>query len=197
VTAGPVHEPDLVLHVLGLRGCVLPEQVAEATGLPTSAVERRLDEAREAGLVSYRSGRVTGWFLTPAGRTARLDHLDRERAGGSWVPAVTRIYAGFSDLNGTFKQLCTDWQTGHDRPTCIERLRALDRAVGELLTDLAAVLPRTARYGPRLREALARLSAGDESAFLQPLSGSYHDIWMELHEDLLRTLGRSRGDGDG
>ena len=28
----------------------------------------------------------------------------------------------------------------------------------------------------------------------KPLTGSYHDVWMELHEDLLLTLGLARED---
>ena len=30
-----------------------------------------------------------------------------------------------------------------------------------------------------------------------PLSDSYHDVWMQLHEDLLLTLGRDRSTADG
>jgi len=29
------------------------------------------------------------------------------------------------------------------------------------------------------------------------MSGSYHDLWMELHQDLMCTLGRERTAADG
>jgi hypothetical protein len=33
---------------------------------------------------------------------------------------------------------------------------------------------------------------GDERWLTTPMIGSYHDVWMELHEDLLTTLDVSR-----
>jgi hypothetical protein len=41
------------------------------------------------------------------------------------------------------------------------------------------------------------LADGDTAAFARPMSHSYHDVWMELHEDLLLTLGRERDAADG
>ena len=52
-------------------------------------------------------------------------------------------------------------------------------------------LPRALR-----RARSARFRDGDDDALAKPLSGSYHDVWMELHEDLLATLGRERTDAD-
>jgi hypothetical protein len=53
------------------------------------------------------------------------------------------------------------------------------------------------RYVSRLRAALDRLRAGALDALTKPLSGSYHDVWMELHQDLLLALGRTRSAADG
>jgi hypothetical protein len=36
--------------------------------------------------------------------------------------------------------------------------------------------------------------AGDRAAFTAPLVESYHTVWFELHQDLLLTLGRQRGE---
>ncbi len=47
-----------------------------------------------------------------------------------------------------------------------------------------------------VRPALDAFRGGDDDALAKPLSGSYHDVWMELHEDLLATLGRERTDAD-
>ncbi|WP_232681743.1 hypothetical protein [Nocardioides sp. R-C-SC26] len=41
-----------------------------------------------------------------------------------------------------------------------------------------------------------RLRSGDNGAFARPMYNSYHDIWMELHEDLIVSLGRTRGSHD-
>ena len=48
----------------------------------------------------------------------------------------------------------------------------------------------------RFEHAYARVAAGDTDYFTKPLIGSYHDVWMELHEDLLTTLGIERKEGE-
>ena len=58
-------------------------------------------------------------------------------------------------------------------------------------------LPRFASYALRLTRALERFKGGDGAALARPLSGSYHDVWMELHQDLLLSLAKERGDSDG
>ena len=58
------------------------------------------------------------------------------------------------------------------------------------------MIERFSAYGPRFAKALARLRAGDLDAFTRPLSGSYHDVWMELHQDLIVTLGMTRTAAD-
>jgi hypothetical protein len=51
---------------------------------------------------------------------------------------------------------------------------------------------RLASYRPRLRAAAQRLAAGETDMFTGVMKGSYHDIWMELHEDLICVLGIDR-----
>ena len=38
--------------------------------------------------------------------------------------------------------------------------------------------------------------AGDHDRMTKPLNNSYHDIWMEMHEDLIATLGLKRTEAD-
>ena len=56
------------------------------------------------------------------------------------------------------------------------------------------VLPRFARYAPRLTNAVDRVRAGEVDWFTKPVLDSYHTVWFELHEDLLATLGIERGE---
>ena len=44
-----------------------------------------------------------------------------------------------------------------------------------------------APYVVRLDGVLGRLRAGDAQMFTGVMCGSYHDVWMELHEDLIIT----------
>jgi hypothetical protein len=78
-----------------------------------------------------------------------------------------------------------------------ERLRSLHVEIVPVLDDLAAASPRFEPYAPRLTRAVERFDAGDHAALARPLSESYHDVWMELHQDLLLSLGRERGASDG
>jgi len=39
---------------------------------------------------------------------------------------------------------------------------------------------------------LLRLEGGETRMFTGVMCGSYHDIWMELHEDLVQLLGVDR-----
>ena len=72
------------------------------------------------------------------------------------------------------------------------RLGRVHQAVLPVIGQLAGVLPRFAGYRDRLDGAYRRVRAGQRDAFTRPLSESYHDVWMELHQDLLLTLDISR-----
>ena len=54
----------------------------------------------------------------------------------------------------------------------------------------------TGAVARRLSAALEKVHGGDTAAFARPMYDSYHDIWMELHQDLLLTSGHQRGAGD-
>jgi hypothetical protein len=200
----------LVLHALKLKGFADGAAVAEVTGLPIGNVDQELAALAEADLASRREGRISGWALTPAGRLRHADLLaaDRERSGVHDV--LTTSYVRFSDLNTRFKELCTDWQlrrrdadqvpndhqdAAYDR-SVIDGLVALDGEVQPVCGGLSQALDRMAGYGPRLGRALDRLRAGDRDGFTRPLANSYHDIWMEWHEDMIITLGLVRTAAD-
>ena len=54
--------------------------------------------------------------------------------------------------------------------------------------------PASRRYADRLAAALAAIDAGDEQMVAHPLRDSYHTVWFELHEELIRLTGRNRAD---
>jgi hypothetical protein len=45
---------------------------------------------------------------------------------------------------------------------------------------------------PRLHSTSQRVVAGEQNMFTGVMVGSYHDVWMELHEDLILTQGIDR-----
>jgi len=201
-------DPSLVvLHALKLKGFADVDAIAGLTGLSLAAIDQHLAAAAGAGLAQRRDGRVSGWSLTPAGRQRQADQLEAELAHAESLTPGTRdalagAYYAFAGLNGRLKQVCTDWQlrsvgsqqvpNDHTDPAydmaMIGTLRSLDHETQPLCASLGQTLERMGRYGPRLDRALTCLERGDRDRFTRPLSDSYHDIWMELHEDLIATL---------
>lgn len=198
----------LVLHALRLSGFVGADSLAERTGVDPATVHELLEEARSDGHVAQRSGRISGWILTPDGRAAHAGLLADELAERGCRAEAEVANEAFLVLNAPFKEICTAWQlrpggspNDHSDPgydaAVVADLEALHPQAVAITTGLAVLLPRFARYERDFTAALDRLRNGDNRALAAPLSGSYHDHWMELHQDLLSTLGRERSAADG
>jgi hypothetical protein len=185
-----------VVHTLRVRGFATEAQVAATSGLDLQVVESVLSQTAEHGHARKREGRISGWSLTPAGRARHVQLLSAIMRGPE-VMAVTTAYHSFLAPNTALKQLITDWQLGTDKTGAAGRLAAVDAEVQPILAQLAAAAPWFAGYQQRLTAASGAFAGGDADALAKPMTGSYHDVWMELHEDLLATLGRDREPEDG
>lgn len=198
----------LVLHLLRLGGFVAADKLARRAGLPEPDVRAVLAQAGADGLVAERSGRISGWMLTKDGRRAHAALLAEELAERDAREAVERADTAFLALNEPFKALCSRWQLRPDGSTndhtdpvhdaaVVADLAPVHEQVVALTSALAGRIPRFGRYPVAFVAARDRLVAGDPRAFAAPLAESYHDTWMELHQDLLSTLGRERSAADG
>jgi hypothetical protein len=198
----------LVLHLLRLGGFVAADRLAARTGLSEPDVMAVLEQARADGHAAERSGRISGWMLTKDGRTEHAALLadELERLGAR--DAVEEANTAFLALNEPFKELCSRWQLRPDGSTNDHTDETYDKAVIEdlapvhdqvvaLTSAAAGSLPRFGRYPLAFAAARDRLVGGDQRAFAAPLAESFHDAWMELHQDLLSTLGRERSAADG
>lgn len=198
----------LVLHTLRLGGFVAADRVAARTGLAAPAVATVLEKAAADGLARERNGRISGWMLTPAGRAEHAALLAAELESLDARAAVEAADEAFVALNQPFKELCTRWQLRPDGSPNDHSDAVYDRAVVDdldpvhdgvtaLTTRLAAVVTRFGHYPDAFAAARRRLRDGDTRAFAAPMAESYHDTWMELHQDFLSTLGRERSTADG
>jgi hypothetical protein len=196
----------LVMHGLRLKGVAAPESVADAVGLSRAEVAELLDSMAAEGLVVHRDGRLPGWTLTPAGRSAHEHMLAREADTDAVRPQIEGAYGEFRQLNPEVLDVCSRWQVrqvggrairndhadaAYDRAV-VHDLTALHRTARPVCDRLAGALDRYRPYGPRLGHALSRVRAGDTDYFAKPMIPSYHTVWFELHEDLLATLGIDR-----
>jgi hypothetical protein len=60
------------------------------------------------------------------------------------------------------------------------------------LSAFADLVGRLERYSHRLDTAYDNVLAGDPDFVTGARVDSFHTVWFELHEDLLRMLGRER-----
>jgi pyruvate,orthophosphate dikinase len=61
-----------------------------------------------------------------------------------------------------------------------------------IITRLTELVPRFARYQERLEESLVKLEAGDGQYMAHPMKDSYHTVWFEMHEEMIKLARRDR-----
>jgi hypothetical protein len=186
-----------VIHATRVKGFASTEALCEMTGLDAATVLAETARASAEGLMVHRDGRITGWMLTPAGREAHPAEVAAETSRSAARELIEATYERFVALNHPFKVLCTEWQTTNQSSACVGKLVRLDSSVQRILAPISAAVARFSPYPRRFGTARDRLQAGDRDYFTRPLSGSYHDVWMELHQDFMLTLGRERAAADG
>jgi hypothetical protein len=200
-----MNERDLVFHGLAIKRHAAPGTVAAFVGLPEDRVSEVLSAAAATGRAVEARG---GYSLTPLARVALEARYHLHFAHLRADPAFLAPYERFEIINRTLKQIITDWQTmivrGERVPNdhsdeeydagIIDRLGALHEQAEPVLGALAGRAPRFARYAPALTRALELSEDGDIDWVSDVRRESYHTVWFELHEDLLRTVGRVRAD---
>jgi hypothetical protein len=198
-----MNQTHLVMHGLAVKKHATPEVVAGIVGLETDEVRKVLVNLVEAKRVAEANGK---YLLTPAARMALDSDYSRLYADVRVHPDFKAGYEGFERLNGALKQLITDWQTlpvgGGRVPNdhsnkdydakIIDRLAELHERAELVLKRLAGVVPRFQIYDEKLRAALGRSEDGAIQWVSDAKIESYHTLWFELHEDLLRLMGRER-----
>ncbi|MCP3939149.1 MAG: pyruvate, phosphate dikinase [Actinomycetia bacterium] len=197
VDSMPPVEVDLalVLHVLRIRGFITPDGLEASLGTVPRVI---LDQLIDAGHVNYMEPRNM-YMLMPPGRERHGELLPGLATNAG---RLAEPYEQFLTLNDSFKKLCNDWQMRGDQPNdhtdatydkgCTERLATLDDNSVVIISEMATAVTRLARYTHRLNVARRAVEAGEAKQFTGVMCESYHDIWMELHEDLIVLQGIDR-----
>jgi hypothetical protein len=198
-----VNETHLIMHGLAIKKHATPEAVAGIIGLDVRDVHATLDRLVEAKRVVEAQGK---YLLTPAARMALDSEYSRLYEDVRADPAFKAGYEDFERLNVALKQLITEWQTidvrGQRVPNdhsnreydekLIDRLGELHERAETALDRLAVALPRFSIYRGKLRAALEKAEDGEIAWVSDAKIESYHTLWFELHEDLLRLMRRER-----
>ncbi|MBI3767384.1 MAG: transcriptional regulator [Deltaproteobacteria bacterium] len=195
-----------VLMALRVRGRATPAAIAAAAGVTLGEARARVSEAVAAGLADADADR---FVLSAAGHTQLAALLAREALDRE---ALDALYAAFLTNDACLKARITAWQLAAPRShsggaangtgdapadsaeaaAAFADLRAVAAEAREIAARLAAVVPRHAGYARRLGAAVDALAVGDTRFVASPRVDSLHQVWFELHQDLLVTLGRER-----
>jgi len=196
---------DDVLRTLAIKGSSTVEQLAEATCADTGELEPRLTHLVETGLLENAGDQVR---LTANGKLRASSAFAEQRADASVDEARgSQLLDEFHDLDARMKQIVTDWQVrdvggeqvlndhsdaAYDAAP-LDQLAALNADTTDWLAPLASQR-QFAAYANRLDSALIAARAGDQRFVASPRVDSFHSVWFELHEHLIRLTGRRRED---
>ena len=196
--------PDDCLRAMDIKGLTPIQGVADAVLATTDDARAILDQLVVDGLAETVAG---AYRLTEPG-TVRAGVLrDAEQDAWGIDEAVAALDA-FLALDQRVKEAVTAWQLRDDASgqvvndhsdvaydqTVLDRLAAIHADVAGWFIRPEQGCPRLVDYRIRLGRAIDQVLAGDQRYVASPRVDSFHGIWFELHEDLIRLAGRSRED---
>lgn len=198
-----MNERDLVFHAAAIKRHAPLGAIAALAGLPEASVAAVMAGAVASGRAVEAKG---AYVLTPLAGVALharyARHFAHLRADADFVAA----YEVFERINVTLKQVITDWQTldvggtkiandhrdkAHDAAV-IDRLGGLHEQAEPILARLVRKLPRLNYYSDKLLAALEAAEDGEPEWVSDIRRDSYHTVWFEFHEEVLRIMGRER-----
>jgi hypothetical protein len=193
----------LAIHGLAVRKAAGPPAVADLLGMDEVAVTAAFNSLSAQGFVAGARGM---FMVAPTGQAWLAEQYPIRYATAREDGALTGAYERFEKVNTDLLALFTDWQTIPTGTTrvpndhsdkdydhgIIDRLGALHEKAERVVGRCAESEARLSRYLMRLELAYDRVLAGDIDYVSGVRIDSYHTVWFELHEDLLRMLGRTR-----
>ncbi|VWX47313.1 hypothetical protein [Novosphingobium sp. 9U] len=198
-----MNERDLVLHATAIKRHAPLPAIAKLAGVPEAHAQAVIESAVATGRMVEARG---AYALTPLAGVALVARYPRHFGTLREDAVFVGAYEGFERINRTLKQIITDWQTldvggakvandhsdkAHDEAV-IDRLGGLHEQAEPILQRLASRLPRLKYYADKLLAALEASEDGDHEWVSDIRRDSYHTVWFELHEELLRIMGRER-----
>ena len=193
----------LVLHGLAIKKHAAAGDIAGLIGLAPDVTASYLAQAAASGRAVEANSK---YMLSGLARIAVDCDYSRVYAAARADHAFMDAYEGFERINVELKTLITDWQTmevggqrlandhsdkAHDAKI-IDRLGALHERADAILAALTKRVARLDYYRTHLLAALEKAEDGQIEWVSDARIESYHTLWFELHEDLLRIVGRTR-----
>ena len=197
--------PDLVevRRVVGLKGMASADSLVDVLGCGPGQAAAAIAALVDEGVAQELPG---GRVRLTREASAAVDDLFRRDAARLHT-VVEAVMDDFHAVNGAFKELVTSWQmrvvegaevvndhtdAAYDNVVTARLRDDVHPRVLAVVDEVSAAEPRLARYAERLATALEAVQQGDVQMMAHPLRDSYHTVWFELHEELIRLCGRDR-----
>lgn len=185
-------ELDVLQH-LAMEGIAETADIAADTDHSESAVGETLEKLERDGYVESEGF----WYLTDDGEE-RLDEACRARFDDDQLAELRGVHEHFEEYDARMKELAEAWQDipADERGPNAEPVADLHALQADLEALFDELSPGTREvyepYLASLADAIAALEDGETDYFTGTEVDSYHTVWFELHDDLLRTLGEER-----
>jgi hypothetical protein len=198
----------LILNHLDIFRSIMDiDPVQKSTGFGSEEIVTCLSKFKEEGIVvkEMYEGREK-WKITPAGEKIANSYRQLMLAGTAQKEAVTKKFEHFENFfNVRLKEFVTDWQmkivegapvlndhsdSEYDS-AILRQIFDLHENVIRTLEEMVSAIPMLKNYIGRLNFAIEKLREG-KLDYLTKNKESYHNIWFELHESILKLWGRER-----
>ena len=205
-SAAPAAEvaDDDVLGWLHIKTISAVDTLASSLLTTEDVLQPVVDRLTDEGLL----GRAAGSLLLTESGTARAEELARADREGWGDAAAAAGLDDFLPLDQRMKTTVTAWQMrdvdgeqvindhsdGEYDASVLASLAQLHEETAAWLGGLGSAVRRFPQYLARFERAMAAVNGGDSRFVASPRVDSYHSVWFELHEDLIRLAGRTRED---
>lgn len=194
----------LTLHTLTLRQLADADQLRAIVEQDPDDVKAALERAVDEKTALAARG---SYMISPAGREMLEGAYPDWFAQARGSDAVTAAMDSFEDgVNRQVLALTTDWQTvevagerqPNDHSDTEHDSRIIDRLGGVLdkteivLAPLIEIEPSVGLFITRLGAALTRAESGETDYVSGVRVDSFHTVWFQMHEHVLRITGRER-----
>jgi hypothetical protein len=183
------------------------DSVQRSTGFGSEEIVAYLSKFKEAGIAEKEmyEGREK-WKITPTGETIANSYRQLMLVRTGQKEVITKKFEQFENFfNVKLKELVTNWQmkvvegfpvlndhsdSEYDS-ALLRQIFDLNENVIKTLEELSNAIPMLKNYVGRLDFAIEKLREG-ELSYLTKNKDSYHNVWFELHESILKLWGRER-----
>lgn len=194
---------QLVMHGIAVKKYATVDDICSVSGLKSDTVTELVAQAVSKGRASEANGK---YLLTPTGQVTLKAAYSKAYGALRRDENFVEAYEDFERINNDLKQAITEWQTIeiggqtviNDHSDADYDSEVID-LIGDIHERVYIVFERLGRQESRLRRhrekllsALEKAEDGDIRWVSDATIESYHTVWFELHEDLLRIMGRER-----